>query len=154
MSDAVVQRLDRLESRIAIEELAYNYCHGFDKRDQALFMSIWSDDCVWNIGPPFGSFEGLEGVERALVEILWPAWSLSQHVTSNVVVAFTDADEARAQCDVDCTGKLADSTEATFVGASYRDLLVRRDGVWKIRQRDVTIHYFNQFPGTTLTAPE
>lgn len=154
MDAALLQRLDRLESRIAIEALASNYCHGFDKRDEALFMSIWSDDCVWNIGPPFGSFEGPAGVRHALLDVLWPAWAMSQHVTSNVVIDFVDDDSAVSKCDVDCTGKLSDTPEATLVGASYYDLLVRRDGVWKIKQRDVTIHYFNGLPGTTLNPPE
>jgi hypothetical protein len=86
MSEALLERLDRLESRVDIEALASNYCHGFDKRDEALFMSIWSDDCIWNIGPPFGSFEGSAGVHHALIDILWPAWGISQHVTSNLVI--------------------------------------------------------------------
>ena len=50
MQEEIEGRLDRLESRLAIEELASNYCHGFDKRDEACFMSIWWDDCVWSIG--------------------------------------------------------------------------------------------------------
>ena len=153
MSEALLERLDRLESRVDIEALASNYCHGFDKRDEALFMSIWSDDCIWNIGPPFGSFEGSAGVHHALIDILWPAWGISQHVTSNLVVNFIDNDNATSRCDVDCTGTLADSREATFVGATYSDVLERRDGAWKIKQRDVVIHYFNSFSGTNLSAP-
>jgi gamma-hexachlorocyclohexane dehydrochlorinase len=51
-------------------------------------------------------------------------------------------------------GLLTDSSEATFVGATYRDRYQRREGVWKILEREVTIHYFNQFAGTTLSAPE
>ena len=153
MSEALLERLDRLESRVDIEALASNYCHGFDKRDEALFMSIWSDDCIWNIGPPFGSFEGSAGVHHALIDILWPAWGISQHVTSNLVGNFIDNDHATSRCDVDCTGTLADSREATFVGATYSDVLERRDGAWKIKQRDVVIHYFNSFSGTNLSAP-
>lgn len=29
----LVRRIDELESRDAIAELAFNYCHGFDKRE-------------------------------------------------------------------------------------------------------------------------
>lgn len=154
MDDALLQRIDRLESRVAIEALASNYCHGFDKRNEAVFLSIWADDCVWNIGPPFGSFEGVSGVRHALTDVLWPAWGMSQHVTSNVVIDFVDDDNAHMRCDVDCTGCLADSSEATFVGATYTDTVARREGVWKIVQRDVTIHYFNSFANTRLSAPE
>lgn len=154
MQEEMEGRLDRLESRFAIEELASNYCHGFDKRDEACFMSIWWDDCVWAIGPPFGDFFGHEGVRNALNEVLWPAWAMSLHVTSNVVIDFLNKNHAISRCDVDCTGLLADAPEATFVGASYVDNVERREGVWKIKKRTVTIHYFNSFPDTALSKPE
>ncbi len=154
MSDALLTRIDRLESRVAIETLASNYCHGFDKRDEACFMSIWWEDCIWDIGPPFGCFEGHTGVRQALHEILWPAWAMSQHITSNVVTEFTGDDSAISHCDVDCTGLLNGSPLATFVGASYADHVERREGLWKIHRRDVTMHYFNSFDGTTLSKPE
>jgi hypothetical protein len=153
MQEELLDRLDRVESRFAIEELASNYCHGFDKRDEPCFMGIWWEDCIWEIGPPFGNFHGHEGIRRALHDILWPAWGMSQHITSNVVITFTDKDHAVSRCDVDCTGLLAGAPEATFVGASYVDSVERREGVWKIKKRTVTMHYFNSFADTTLTKP-
>jgi len=154
VSDALAARLDRLESRHDIEALVSNYCHGFDKRDFDRFLSIWSPDCIWKIGPPFGDFSGHAGIHTAIYDVLWPAWAQSQHVTSNLVIEFGGADDAIGICDVDCMGLLAGSTEATFVGATYRDRFQRRDGAWKIAEREVTIHYFNSFGGTTLSAPE
>ncbi|MDP5055134.1 MAG: nuclear transport factor 2 family protein [Congregibacter sp.] len=150
----VVRRLDELESRVAIRDLASDYCHGFDKRNFERFLAIWWEDCVWNIGPPFGSFSGHDGVRQALHDVLWPAWDQTQHITSNNVITFIDADHAQSICDVDCTGLLAGSPEATFVGASYRDRLERRNGQWRIAVRDVEIHYFNTFAGTELSKPE
>jgi len=153
MPDEFLSRLDRIESRQAIVDLASNYCHGFDKRDEARFLSIWWEDCIWAIGPPFGSFQGHPGILTALHDVLWPAWGMSQHVTSNHIVEFSDDDHAVARCDVDCTGVLADAPSATFVGATYEDYVERRGGTWKIKQRNVTIHYFNSFEGTVLSKP-
>ena len=153
MSDEVIARLDRLESRHQIGALVSNYCHGFDKRDFERFLSIWWDDCVWKIGPPFGDFIGHDGIKTAIHDVLWPAWSQSQHVTSNLVVDFAGADIASGICDVDCMGLLTDGSEATFVGATYRDSYERRQGVWRISEREVKMHHFNQFEGTTLSAP-
>lgn len=147
-------RIDRLESREAIHGLVSDYCHGFDKRDFERFLAIWWDDCVWNIGPPFGSFAGHDGIREAVKTVLWPAWGQSQHVTSNLVVTFDGPDTAHALCDVDCTGTLADSNEATFVGATYADRMERRGGAWKIAERNVTMHYFNSFAGTELSKPQ
>lgn len=95
-TSALEARIDRLESHQAITDLASNYCHGFDKRDFERFLSIWWEDCVWDIGPPFGAFSGHDGIREAIHDVLWPAWTSSQHVTSNTVIEFESADRTRA----------------------------------------------------------
>ena len=149
----LLERVDELESRACIRDLASNYCHGFDKRDFDRFKSIWWSDCVWDIGPPFGRFEGLQGIHEAVNDVLWPAWRESHHLTTNHVIQFTDRDNATAVCDVDCVGTLHADNSCQIVGATYSDVLQRRDDVWKISLRSVQIHYFNPIPGTRLTAP-
>ena len=146
-------RVDELESRSAIRDLVSDYCHGFDKRDYGRFLAIWWPDCVWDIGPPFGTFEGHEGIQRAIHDVLWPAWHESHHLTTNLRIDFTGADTAASVCDVDCVGTLAGEEVCQIVGATYSDSLQRRDGQWKILRRKVQIHYFNPVPGTTLSAP-
>ena len=152
--DRLVARVDELESRAAIRDLASNYCHGFDKRDFDRFLSIWWPDCVWDIGPPFGRFEGHRGIRKALHEVLWPAWRESHHLTTNLVMAFSDPDNASSVCDVDCVGTLQAEPGCQMVGATYSDTLQRRDGLWKIVRRAVQIHYFNPVAGTELRPPE
>lgn len=151
---ALLARVDTLESRDAIRDLAFEYSHGFDKRDYPRFLAIWWEDCVWDIGPPFGRFEGHAGVHEAVHEVLWPAWKETHHITSNNHITFTDSDHAASVCDVDCMGVLAAEQVCQVVGATYADQLERREGVWKIAERKVTIHYFNPVPGTVLAAPE
>ncbi len=150
----LVARVDELESRAAIRDLASNYCHGFDKRDFDRFLSIWWPDCIWDIGPPFGRFEGHQGIHEAIHDVLWPAWREAHHLTTNLVIEFKDPDNASSVCDVDCVGTLQTAPDCQIVGATYSDTLQRRDGTWKIKQRAVRIHYFNPVSGTELTAPE
>ena len=150
----LLDRIDELESREAIRALAFDYCHGFDKGEYGRFISIWWEDCVWDIGPPFGRFEGHAGVHKAVHQVLWPAWEETHHLTSNNRITFADRDRAQSVCDVDCMGRLAGEETCTVVGATYRDKLVRRDGVWKIVERKVAIHYFNPLPGAVLSAPQ
>jgi len=145
-------RLDRLESRHVMRDLVTDYCRGFDQRNFDRFLSIWWEDCIWNIGPPFGVFEGHAGINRAVKEVLWPVWRESHHLTSNLQVRFEGADEATGECDVDCMGALTDNS-VQMISATYRDHFVRRNGIWKIKRRDVTIHYFNPIPGAQMTAP-
>ena len=77
MNGNIEDRLDQVESRFAMLDLVSDYCHGFDKHDWERFLGIWWDDCVWEIGPPFGDFKGHNGIREAVKEILWPAWRKS-----------------------------------------------------------------------------
>jgi ketosteroid isomerase-like protein len=150
---ALVARIDELESRHAIRDLVSDYCHGFDKRDFGRFLAIWWEDCIWDIGPPFGRFEGHDGIHAAIYEVLWPAWAETHHLTTNLRITFDDPDNASSICDVDCVGTLNEGPTCQMVGATYSDRIQRRDGVWRILERDVKIHYFNPVPGTELSAP-
>lgn len=153
MSDDLAARIDRIESRIAMHELVSDYSHGFDKHDWDRFLAIWWDDCVWEIGPPFGSFEGHAGVTKAVKEILWPAWLASSHFTTNLVIRFHGIDRADGVCDVDCIGTTSDN-QAQTVSATYTDLFERRNGVWKIAHRHVKMHHFSPLVGVTLAPPQ
>lgn len=148
----LLARIDRLESRLALRDLVTSYCRGFDEVDFDHFMSIWWPDCVWDIGPPFGVFEGHAGVQRAVREVLWPVWRETHHLTSNLSVSFDDPDHAHGACDVDCMGATRDDV-VQMISATYRDRFERRNGIWKLSRREVAIHYFNPLPGAQMTAP-
>ena len=146
-------RIDRLESKHAMRDLVTDYCRGFDQRKFDRFLNIWWEDCIWDIGPPFGVFEGHAGIRQAVEGVLWPVWRETHHLTNNLQVVFDDVDKARGECDVDCMGALQDNS-VQMISATYRDHFQRRQGVWKIMRRDVTIHYFNPIPGAAMTAPQ
>ncbi len=150
--EELLVRIDQLESRNAMRDLVTDYCRGFDSVDRARFMAIWWPDCTWNIGPPFGVYEGHAGIEKALDEVLWPVWRETHHLTSNLQVSFAGRDDAHGVCDVDCLGATRDDV-VQMVAATYRDHFQRRNGVWKILRRDVTIHFFNPIPGAQMTPP-
>lgn len=145
--------LDHMLSRFALQDLVSDYCLGFDKRDWDRFLAIWWEDCVWEVGPPFGTFEGHDGVTRAVKEILWPAWMVSTHYTTNLRVVFDGTDAASGVCDVYCIGNTADG-QAQTVAATYTDEFARRHGVWKISRRHVQMHHFSPLVGITLSPPQ
>lgn len=152
MSQILEDRIDRLESRFAMLDLVSDYCHGFDKRDWDRFLGIWWEDCVWEVGPPFGDFRGHEGIQHAIYDILWPAWLKSTHFTTNLRVTFGGPDSAEGLCDVDCIGTTSDQ-QAQTVSATYADQFERRGGVWKIARRKVTMHHFSPLTGIVLSPP-
>jgi gamma-hexachlorocyclohexane dehydrochlorinase len=149
---ALAKRVDELESRAAIRDLVTDYCLGFDTHDWERFIGIWHEDAVWEIGPPFGTFAGHEGIRKAVHEVLYPVWRETHHLTSNLRLDFRDADHAHGVCNVDCMGATRDDT-VQMISATYADDFERRDGAWKIARRVVTIHYFNPIPGARMSAP-
>ena len=151
--DTLVRRIDELESRAALRDLVTDYCLGFDNRDWDRFIAIWHPDAVWEIGPPFGTFNGHEGIREAVFEILYPVWRETHHLASNLKLTFDDADHARGVCNVDCMGATLDDI-VQMISATYSDDFERRDGLWKIAKRHVVIHYFNPIPGAQMSAPE
>jgi SnoaL-like domain len=151
-TETLLRRIDELESRNAICDLVTDYCRGFDSRSFGRLLSIWSDDCVCDIGPPYGKYEGHPGMIRAVNEVLWPVWRESHHLTSNLKVEFSGTDTANGVCDVDCMGALRDDT-VQMISATHSDRFERRDGVWKINYRGVVIHCFNPIPGTIISSP-
>ena len=153
MTHSLEQRLDWLETRLALQDLVSDYCLGFDKRDMERFLAIWWPDAVWEIGPPFGDFVGHEGVVHAVEDILWPAWGASTHYTTNLRVTPVNADVIEGISDVYCIGNSSEG-QAQTVAATYRDRFERRDGVWKIARRKVTMQHFSPLTGITLAAPQ
>ncbi len=146
------QRIDELESRSALRDLVSDYCLGFDNRDWEQFKSIWHEDAVWEIGEPFGTFQGHEGIRKAVYDILYTVWRETHHLTSNLKLSFTDRDHAHGVCNVDCMGATLDDV-VQMISATYTDDFERRNGEWRIAKRHVIIHYFNPIPGATMSAP-
>ncbi len=149
---SLLGRIDELESRAALRDLVTDYCIGFDTHDWDRFISIWHQDAVWDIGPPFGSFEGHAGIRKAVVDVLYPVWRETHHLTSNLRLTFAGADRAHGTCNVDCMGATKDNV-VQMISATYTDDFERRNKVWKIARRGVVIHYFNPIPGAQMTAP-
>jgi len=150
--DGLLRRIDELESRATLRDLVTDYCLGFDNHDWDRFISIWHPDAVWEIGAPFGTFKGHEGIHQAVFDVLYPVWRESHHLTSNLRLEFSDADHANGVCNVDCMGATTDDI-VQMISATYTDDFERREGAWKIAKRHVVIHYFNPIPGAEMSAP-
>jgi gamma-hexachlorocyclohexane dehydrochlorinase len=151
--DGLLSRIDELESRSAMRDLVTDYCRGFDTHDWDRFISIWHEDAVWEIGEPFGTFTGHEGIHEAVFDVLYPVWRETHHLSSNLKVEFDGPDRAHGVADVDCMGATNDDI-VQRISATYSDDFERRNGVWKIAKRHVVIHYFNPVPGAVMTPPE
>lgn len=131
------ERLDRIESELAIHRLAAEYCHGADKRDLDRFLAVWAPDAVWQIDEDV-IHTGLEAIARA-VQMQWRAFDQYVHWTTNHVVRI-DGDDARGECDVAAYVRLSSGRWAR-VGGTYRDVYRRIDGRWFISHRDASVRF-------------
>lgn len=135
-------RMDRLESRFAIEALIANYAHGFDCRNLDLFLGLWWEDCTLIAPGPVGTIRGHAALSHLVEGQLWPTWHWSMHITTNCTVSFMDEDPDRAHAlsNVCCLGHNdQDVGQALF--ASYRDIVERRSGIWKLATRTVDMRW-------------
>ena len=145
----LLTRLDRIESRQAIERLVANTCHGVDKRDEATFLGVWHDDGVWV--RPQGDFKGLAELARALREHVWTTWQSTQHWASNLVTEI-DGDAATGVFDMSMWGVNAQGKSA-FMCATYTDRYARRGGRWGVVHRQFQLKYLSLAEGVSFAPP-
>lgn len=141
--EGLADRLDRVESELAIRRLAAEYCHGADKRDLARWSAVWAEDAVWALGEDRDAV-GLAAICDA-VRAQWDAFEQLHHHTANHVIEIS-GDEATGQADV---GLAAEVTPGVWVrgGATYLDRYVRRAGRWSILRREPgRDYYFDPLP--------
>lgn len=134
---------DHLESRLAIADLVANYCHGCDRHDESLFLSIWHDDAVWEFPPPWGAVKGRDEIALFLDTVIWKGLPETHHWTTNLVVTPDPADPDRATgiCNVSCAATDMDGRSISIAG-TYHDTYERRGGEWRIAVRAVELFWF------------
>lgn len=119
---------------IAVEEikqLMAKYCHGIDKHNEELFMSIWSDDAEYIL--PRGAGKGTEGV-LALVRKVWTQVTKCHHHITNPIIE-VNGDRASAVTDVFYFRLTADGVNCLLSGGYNLDF-VKVDGEWKISRME------------------
>jgi ketosteroid isomerase-like protein len=128
----VETRLDRVESRFAIEDLIAKYAKGFDREDPELLHSIWHDDAVLDFGEAFGVHEGMDAI-RTAADGFWQNITWMHHWQATPLIEI-DGDAATAYVGLDCMVRSAEQGPVR-VGGYYEDVFERRDGVWKFTRR-------------------
>ncbi|MGB3910514.1 MAG: nuclear transport factor 2 family protein [Pseudolysinimonas sp.] len=135
---ALARRVERLEAASEIPRLSADYCRGADHRDLDLFLSVWSEDGVWQVRDDL-AFSGLEQIRDAILH-QWETSLRAFHWTSNPsIVLSADGLSAQARFDVQSQVELLDLSWMSLAG-SYNDLYVRRGDHWKLGKRAAEVH--------------
>jgi hypothetical protein len=141
----IEDRLDRIESHLAIEQLAVGYALAIDSRDLDLMATLWAPD-VW-MGKRWG--EGRPAVQAFYAEIL-QGFYRSVHMIVGHRIVITGGDEATGT--VYCRAEHESVDDWVVQAIVYEDSYRRVDGVWGFVKR-VHHHWYSTPVTATPTGP-
>jgi len=133
--DELRRRLDRLESRAAVDALMANYAFGSDRREIERLLAVFHADAVYAVGAPFGTSTGHAAI-AATVRTMWSGAEETHHWITNVVVDELEGDHAMADAHALVYVRTAAGPEG-FLSAAYRVACERRDGAWRVAEMTV-----------------
>jgi hypothetical protein len=144
---AEVAEAGRAAAIQALQQLVARSTESIDAGDREAFLNGWWDDSVWNLGPPFDEFVGIDAIRQAGEDVLWSVWSMTHHVVGNSDITLTGSDAATGRSRVIAVVVRAADQLLHLVGARYDDEFTRRDGEWRIARRDLAGSFVVALPG-------
>jgi hypothetical protein len=146
---ATAEQRTELEDKAQIRETLLRYAAGVDRKDWALMSSCFTEDTdgVWNGVELHGTQAIVDYINQAAAKFVIRS---SAHMFTNIYIEL-DGDGARSE--VYGLAYLVGEHEGgeTFMrlrGLRYRDELVRHDGDWRIRRRNLSADWELQTPVT------
>ncbi|SDI09699.1 SnoaL-like domain-containing protein [Alteribacillus persepolensis] len=134
------QRIAALEAREEIKEVIANYNHGVDKKDEELFLDVWEEDAVWDIGDPWGYCSNKKEILEKTKAIWEGLPETHHHATNHVINVDIEKGTATAVADVEATATNAVGIPL-LISATYWDDLSNHTGKWRLKKRKVKIYY-------------
>ncbi|RAU47974.1 MULTISPECIES: nuclear transport factor 2 family protein [unclassified Pseudomonas] len=133
----LVDRLDALESRAAIDTLISAYANAFDRLDRALLQSIWHADSTLDL-PGFGNASSRDEI-LLMAENSWRQMPHMHHWMTNSMIQI-DGDSAAGTVAADCVFYDIEKGPVQVSGL-YHDTFERRSGKWAFKSRYFELHY-------------
>lgn len=135
------RRIDRIESRFAIQELVTAYCEACDEHDMPRLAGLFTEDAVFD--SPSGV---LRAVGRdAIAEMFVAAFRVrgpGYHWTHDLTVGFDDADPDRATGLVSSHAETFVNGVASLAAMKYDDEFRRVAGRWLFSKRVIRFLYY------------
>lgn len=149
--------LRRLLDRAEISEVQFRYATGVDTRDWDLFRSCFTDEIEGDYSSVFGTPPARLGADEfvAMIAPVMSALTATQHMMTNLVIAFEDADRATVAANVRAIhhNAAADGgTEQTVYGC-YTNQFTRTADGWRISSVKLTSRIQTGNPGVFGAIP-
>lgn len=134
----IIQRIDAIESRFAIEDLIAKYAQAFDTHDEDMLKGIWHDGATLSLGEALGEHVGVDAI-LAFARENWAAMPHMHHWMANAIIAI-EGDGATGLSSVDSLVTHAEMGQLQISGL-YRDRYERKAGRWAIATRSFELHF-------------
>lgn len=129
------------DDRQDISDVLIRYATGIDRRDWALFRTVFTDDCELDYGE-IGAWRGVDAVAEFMEQVHALAGHTLHRLTNQAISVSGDAASARTYVDALI---MAGDNQAAVAGAAgvngigfYDDDLVRTADGWRIARRRFT----------------
>lgn len=153
----LVERIDRLESTLAIQQLPVRYARALDGRDVDAWLALFVEDVDCG-----RRGKGRE-VLRAFIEPMMASFYRSVHLICGQQIDFVDADHATGSTY--CRAEHEDGDRWVIMAIVYFDTYERRGGSWYFVRRNEQHWYaadalsrpsgpnFSDWPGQAIAEP-
>ena len=125
------RKLRVLEDIEAIKKLKARYCLYVDERNEDGFVSLFTEDTVWD-GGRFGHYEGRETMRnffRAIPEML----SFAVHYVMNPIIE-VEGEKAKGYWYLLEPCSMVEGNQAVWGTARYEEEYVKVGGEWKFKE--------------------
>jgi len=138
---ALARRVERLEARVAISELASAYAVACDEHDIERLGTLFAEDAVMDSPSKLLVANGRAEILAMFVR-LFRIRGPGYHWTHDHFVRFDDADPDRASGLVLSHAETCPDDEVSLSGMRYEDDYRRIDGRWMFRKRVLKFLYY------------
>jgi uncharacterized protein (TIGR02246 family) len=129
---------------VEIEQLLYRYCFAVDAGEAEKIANLFAEDAT--LAPLYTGEAPVEG--RAAILGWYQRYGQSvnanaehlRHVVSTPLID-VDGDRASARCYLTANSRSKKSGLASWTAGAYHDELVKRDGRWLFKRREIHVHY-------------
>lgn len=126
----LAQRIDRLEARAEIRQLAFRYALAVDMRDIDAIVNLYVEDVRAT-----RETKGRQALKTVFARVL-RGFTTSVHVVANQIVEFTGPDAARGVTYCRCEHEVGDVWVPMYL--YYLESYARRNGRWYFQRRIVS----------------
>ena len=137
----------------AIVNLANRYTDAVNNRDWDRYRSCWTEDAVWELGPPVNQRK--VGLDAIMTEVQRAVGAMDLFVQMNhaVTVLSINGDSAMARATLNEIGHvkpeqrdLLQGAEGMFILAIYTDEVRHANDGWRYSRRSYQVPYFDPAP--------